>query len=64
VLCVTHFLWLPSDPTVTSYALAIRIIFPPVGVMPELLRPGLPAMLGKQKNGRQKPPVFLIMNTA
>jgi len=33
-LCTAHFLSLPSDPTVTSNALAIRIVFPLVGVTP------------------------------
>ena len=48
-LCTTHFLLLPSDPAVTSSALAIRIIFPLVGVMPACRRLGLPAMPGKHK---------------
>ncbi len=43
-------LLLPSDPTVASDALAIRILFPLVGAMPASFgRPGLPASLGKQK---------------
>jgi len=33
-LCTAHFLLLPSDPAVTSNALAIRIVFPLVGVTP------------------------------
>ena len=49
-LCTVHFLSLPSDPTVTSDALAIRIVFPLVRVTPEYLRLGLPAMPGKQKD--------------
>ena len=48
-LCSVHFLLLPSDPAVTSNALAIRIVFPLVGVTPGLSRLGLPAMPGKQK---------------
>jgi len=44
-----HFLSLPSDPAVTSSALAIRIGFPLVGVTPAYRRLGLPAMPGKQK---------------
>ncbi|MFT5700290.1 MAG: hypothetical protein ACI8ZB_003164, partial [Desulforhopalus sp.] len=40
---------LPSDPTVTSNALAIRIVFPLIGVTPALRWLGLPAMPGKQK---------------
>ncbi|WP_156792384.1 hypothetical protein [Desulfotalea psychrophila] len=50
-LCTTHFLSLPSDPAVTSNALAIRIVFPLVGVTPAYRRLGLPAMPGKQKKG-------------
>jgi len=48
-LCTAHFLLLPSDPAVTSNALAIRIVFPLVGVTPGFSRLGLPAMPGKQK---------------
>jgi hypothetical protein len=49
-LCAVHFLSLPSDPAVASNALAIRIVFPLVGVTPvSFNRPGLPASLGKQK---------------
>nr|WP_321398881.1 hypothetical protein [uncultured Desulfobacter sp.] len=48
-LCTAHFLLLPSDPAVTSNALAIRIVFPLVGVTPAYRRLGLPAMPGKQK---------------
>jgi len=33
-LCAVHFLSLPSDPAVASNALAIRIIFPLIRVMP------------------------------
>jgi hypothetical protein len=40
---------LPSDPAVTSNALAIRIVFPLVGMTPAYRRLGLPAMPGKQK---------------
>ena len=50
-LCAVHFLSLPSDPAVTSNALAIRIVFPLIGVTPvSYNRPGLPATLGKPKN--------------
>jgi hypothetical protein len=56
-LCAVHFLSLPSDPAVTSNALAIRIVFPLVGATPvSFNRPGLPATLGKQKRGWQLPP--------
>jgi hypothetical protein len=48
-LCTAHFLLLPSDPAVASNALAIRIVFPLVGVTPAFRRLGLPAMPGKQK---------------
>jgi hypothetical protein len=49
-LCTAHFLSLPSDPAVTSNALAIRIVFPLIGVTPVSLNgPGLPATLGKPK---------------
>ena len=49
-LCAAHFLSLPSDPAVASNALAIRIVFPLIGVTPaSFSRPGLPAPLGKQK---------------
>jgi hypothetical protein len=48
-LCTVHFLLLPSDPAVASNALAIRIVFPLVGVTPASRRLGLPAMPGKQK---------------
>jgi len=51
-LCAVHFLSLPSDPAVTSNALAIRIDFPLVGATPvSFNRPGLPATLGKPKTG-------------
>jgi hypothetical protein len=51
-LCAAHFLSLPSDPTVASDALAIRIVFPLVGATPvSFNRPGLPVMPGKQKGG-------------
>ena len=42
-------LLLPSGPAVISNALAIRNIFPLVGVTPGLTRLDLPAMPGKQK---------------
>lgn len=49
-LCTIHFLLLPSNPAVASYALAIRINFPLIKVLsPSFRRPGLPALLGKQK---------------
>jgi hypothetical protein len=48
-LCAAHFLSLPSDPAVTSNALAIWIVFPLIRVTPaSFSRPGLPAPLGKQ----------------
>jgi len=58
-LCTAHFLSLPSDPAVTSSALAIWIVFPLAGVTPAYRRLGLPAMPGKQKNTlRQAEGVF------
>jgi hypothetical protein len=49
-LCTVYFLLLPSDPAVTRNALAIRIIFPLIGVISlSFKRSGLPALLGKQK---------------
>jgi hypothetical protein len=49
-LCAAHFLSLPSDPTVASDALAIRIVFPLVGAtLASFSKPDLPASLGKQK---------------
>ena len=48
-LCTAHFILLPSDPAVTSNALATLIVFPLVGVTPACRRLGLPAMPGKQK---------------
>jgi hypothetical protein len=62
-LCTTHFLSLPSDPTVASNALAIRIIFPLIRVMPAYRRPGLSAMPGKQKaaGGRSASGLFVIV---
>jgi len=48
-LCTAHFLLLLSNPAVTGNALAIRIVFPLVGVTPGYPRLGLPAMPGKQK---------------
>jgi len=56
-LCAVHFLSLPSDPAVASNALAIRIVFPLVGVTPaSLSKPGLPASLGKQGRGIARSP--------
>jgi len=46
-LCTAHFILLPSDPAVTSNALAILIVFPLVGVTPGYPRLGTPAMPGK-----------------
>jgi len=58
-LCAVHFLSLPSDPAVTSNALAIRIVFPLIGVTPvSFNRPGLPATLGKLKVPRNSPGHF------
>jgi len=52
-LCAAYFLSLPSDPAVTSNALAIQIIFPLIRVTPASCnRPGLPAPLGKPIKGR------------
>lgn len=49
-LCTVPFLSLPSDPSVTSGALVIRIYFPLIGALPlSFKRPGLPASPGKQK---------------
>jgi len=46
-----HFLSLPSDPAVTSYALASRIVFPPVGATPASFSwAGCPVLPGKQKS--------------
>jgi hypothetical protein len=54
-LCAVYFLLLPSDPAVTSNALAIRIIFPLIRVIPpSFRRSGLPASLGKQKTLLQR----------
>jgi hypothetical protein len=51
-LCAAHFLSLPSDPAVTSNALAIRIVFPLVrATSVSSNRPGRPGTLGKQKAG-------------
>ena len=61
-LCTVHFLLLPSDPAVTSNALAIRIVFPLVGVTPAFRRLGLPAMPGKQKKGPGKTPKTLVFS--
>ncbi|MBL0379383.1 MAG: hypothetical protein JKP90_06880 [Desulfofustis sp. PB-SRB1] len=57
-LCTAHFLSLPSDPAVTSNALAIQIVFPLVGVTPAERRLGLPAMPGKQKKNRAETALF------
>ena len=60
-LCTVYFLLLPSDPAVAVNALAIRIIFPLIGVMPaSFSRPGLPASLGKQKADRRGAAVLMI----
>jgi hypothetical protein len=59
-LCAAHFLSLPSDPTVTDGALAIRIVFPLVRATPvSFNRPSLPTMPGKQKNRVYDDPVLL-----
>jgi hypothetical protein len=52
-LCAAYyFLSLPSEPTVAGYALAIRIVFPLVGVTPvSFSKPVMPAMLGKPQKG-------------
>jgi len=64
-LCAVHFLSLPSDPAVTSNALAIRIDFPLVGATPvSFNRPGLPATLGKPKRELDKLSNSLILNGA
>ena len=58
-LCTVYFLLLPSDPSVTGSALAIRIIFPLVGVMPaSFSRPGLPTSLGlgRRRGDPRRPP--------
>ena len=49
-LCAVHFLSLPSDPAVTSNALAIRIVFHLIGAT-SLAGLGLPAPLGRLKTG-------------
>ncbi|MHC4363166.1 MAG: hypothetical protein ACYSTZ_10085 [Planctomycetota bacterium] len=60
-LCATHFLSLPSDPAVASDALAIRIVFPLVGVTPtSFSRPDVPASLGKLKRRMAKKPPFFF----
>jgi hypothetical protein len=51
-LCTAHFILLPSDPAVTSNALATLIVFPLVGVTPAFRRLGLHTMPGKPKKGR------------
>ena len=56
-----HFLSLPSDPAVTSNALASRIVFPSVGATPASLSwAGCPVLPGKQKGEVLKPHPFLI----
>lgn len=51
-LCAVHLLSLPSDPNLAVDALAIRIVFPLIGVRPASFSgPGLPARPGKQKKG-------------
>jgi len=60
-LCAVHLLSLPSDLTVTSDALAIRIVFPLIGVTPtSFSRPGLPATLGKRKKAEPVKPTPLL----
>ncbi len=60
-LCTVYFLLLPSDPTVTSNALAIRIIFPLIGVMSlSFKKLGLPASLGKQKRA-ENPLLYYLL---
>ena len=56
-LCAAYFLSLPSDPAVAGNALAIRIVFPLVGVTSRYTGLGLLATLGEQK--RQKPKQLL-----
>jgi hypothetical protein len=66
-LCAVHFLSLPSDPAVTSNALAIRIVFPLIGATPvSPNRPGLPATLGKLINGHPFPGGhhFVVLNVS
>ena len=64
-LCAVHFLSLPSDPAVTSNALAIQIDFPLVGATSvSFNRPGLPATLGKPKRELDKLSNSLILNGA
>jgi len=54
-LCADYFLLLPSDPIVTNNALAIRIVFPSVGVTPVSFdRTDLSALLSKQKKAHLK----------
>ena len=61
-LCAVHFLSLPSDPAVTSNALALRIDFPLVGATPvSFIRPGLPATLGKPKKKAGTCPAFFVI---
>jgi len=49
-LCAVFFLLLPSDPSVTRNALAIRIIFPLIWVMLiSFNQPGLPDTPGKHR---------------
>jgi hypothetical protein len=52
ILCSLFFkvVNMGSDPAVASNALAIRIVFPLIGVTPvSFNEPGLPATLGKPK---------------
>jgi hypothetical protein len=61
-LCAVHFLSLPSDPAVTSNALAIRIVFPLIGVTPvSYNRPGLPATLGKPRKATKDQTLVAIV---
>jgi hypothetical protein len=53
-LCTSNFLWLPSDPPLASDALAIRIIFPSVGViLLSCKQTGLPASPSKPRKRLQ-----------
>jgi hypothetical protein len=61
-LCTAHFLLLLSDSAVTSSALAIRIVFPLVGVPSGFSRLGLPGMAGKQKAWTIMPKVWGLLN--
>jgi len=60
-LYAAHLLSLPSDPTVASDALAIRIVFPSVGATPvSFNRPGLPVMPGEQKGRANFDPALAL----